>query len=74
MAPALIQPLAWEPLYAAGSDLKRQKRKKEKRRCYNWYHRNTSGVGLLGTIIFEQIGNFYQMIVGAKIRAKYQEK
>ena len=32
-AAALIQPLAWEPLYAAGADLKRQKNKKSPLCC-----------------------------------------
>ena len=32
IAVALIRPLAWEPLYAAGVALKKQKKKKKKRR------------------------------------------
>ena len=34
-ATALMGPLAWEPPYAAGVALKRQKTKKEKEKCSN---------------------------------------
>ena len=32
VAMALIQPLAWEPLYATGMAIKRQKKKKKERK------------------------------------------
>ena len=38
VAIALIQPLAWEPPYAAGAALKRQKTKKKKELNYIVFH------------------------------------
>ena len=50
MAPALIEPLAWEPPYAVGAALEKAKRQKKKERKQGLAH------GVTGRIPWENYG------------------
>ena len=60
-ATALTQPVAWEPLYATGVALKRQKKKKSERER-KWYEYVGSGFYTPGTRVGFQL--WQQRVIG----------